>query len=339
MTPKLLKDCSPPRLRERTTRMTMIGAMNCIDGVVLLSDGQETITDYAKWDVRKVKVAFLNESLRVVMTGAGDADTIDMIWEYVSKMWHGKGGSFLVGWVADVPQMSIAEWRTSIVAIVREVTEKTILPHGRCHGGVELIWLIQDLVPKPDSPYREIELFRTSGLNERNIPRYHFGGSPILLSRYLSDLYLDRFIWSTEDARALAAYLLWEAKDRDPNVGKQSDILIFKRDGTYSYVPYVEVAYWEDHFKVLKREFSFLPLLSCASSATRKMYDLGEYMERLYLTMNVLSEEQELMRQGQRSPGKIDYSLGPQIRRLVEEHAEKKKSLTRSNPETSEGQQ
>jgi hypothetical protein len=319
--------------------MTMIGAMNCPDGVVLLSDGQETITDYAKWDVRKIKLAFLNESLRVVMTGAGDADTIDMIWECVSQLWHGKGQTFLTGWMPDVPQMSASEWRSSIVAIVREATEKTILPHGSGHGGVELIWIVQDLIPKPDNPYREIELFRTCGLNERNIPRYHFGGNPILLSRYLSDLYLDRFIWSTEDARALAAYLLWEAKDRDPTVGKQSDILIFKRDGTYSYVPYVEVAYWEDHFKVLKREFSFLPLLSCASGVTRKMYGLEEYMERLYLTMNVLSEEQELMRQGQRSPGKIDESLGPQIRRLVEEHAEKKKRFTPSTVQTSKDQQ
>jgi hypothetical protein len=216
MLPKPLKVCHPPRLKERPVRMTMIGAMRCMDGVVLLADGQETITDYAKWDVQKMKVAEFNNSIRIAMTGAGDADTIDMIWEKVSELWGSEGGFHFIGFIGGIPNWSIEEWRAKIVSTVRQITKECIVPSGEPNMQVELIWMIQDTAQPPRRPMWPFELFRTNGLRERKVRPYFFGGSPILLTRYLSDVYLKGFSWSTEEARALAAYLLWEAKERDP---------------------------------------------------------------------------------------------------------------------------
>src|SRR5260370_34473854 len=75
------------RLPERK-RMTLIGALPCGGGAVLLADRQETITDYAKWDVDKIKHAELQGHYRFLMAGAGDGNTIDMIWEEVVDAWQ-----------------------------------------------------------------------------------------------------------------------------------------------------------------------------------------------------------------------------------------------------------
>jgi hypothetical protein len=317
--------------------MTMIGAMHCFDGVVLLADGQETITDYAKWDVEKMKTAHLNGAVRIVMTGAGDADNIDMIWEKVSALWGSWGPWQFSGYVSELPNLSIKQWRKKIVSIVNKVTKECIIPSGESNAQVELIWLIQDTISPRQTLMWPFELFRTNGLRERNIRPYYFGGSPILLTRYLSDMYLN-CLWMTDEARALAAYLLWEAKERDPNVGKHSDIVIFQHDGTYHRLSQEEIEYWEDHFRVLKREMAILPLLSCATGVIRQSYDLKDRIERLTLAIKALAMDQERMRQGKRKPGHIDDSLGPQIRKLGERQNKRQKAKQpQSNPQTSEG--
>jgi hypothetical protein len=147
-------------------------------------------------------------------------------------------------------------------------------------------------------------------------------------------------LWLTDDSRALATYLLWEAKERDPNVGKHSDILIFNHDGTYHRLPQQEVEYWEDHFRVLKREMAILPLLSCATGVIRQNYDLKDGIERLTLAIKALAMGQERMRQGKRKPGHIDDLLGPQIRKLAERQNKRQQAKqSQSSPQTSEGQQ
>jgi hypothetical protein len=286
--------------------MTMIGAMSCSDGALLLADGQETITDYAKWTTQKMKVASFHP-LRVAMVGAGDADTIDMVWDKVSELWGGSGDSFYHGWNAATPKLSCREWRNRIVALAQDVCETTKIE-------VELIWVAQD---SSAVPHEAIELFRTFGLRERNVRQYYFGGNPLLLSRYLSDTHLKNFHWTLEEARALATYLLWEAKERDPTVGKQSDIALFRRDGTAWLMDQNEVAYWEDHFRILKREMAILPILSCATGTTAQLHKLRDHIERLTLSVKVLAREQEKMRQGKRRSRRIDEVLTPQIRTLT----------------------
>src|SRR5437016_4309873 len=77
----------PQRLAEGK-RMTLIGTLPVGGGAVLLADRQETISDYAKWDVDKIKHAELQGQYRFLMAGAGDANTIDMVWEEVIAEWH-----------------------------------------------------------------------------------------------------------------------------------------------------------------------------------------------------------------------------------------------------------
>ncbi|MBB5062631.1 hypothetical protein [Granulicella mallensis] len=118
----------------------------------MLADGQETITDYAKWSVNKIKSAELIGQFRCVMTGAGSADTIDMIWEKVSALWNSPGSSYLHGWITRVELRPLQQWREQIVSTVRETTETCVVPWGNAHSGVSLIWLIQDLSEPPAQP-------------------------------------------------------------------------------------------------------------------------------------------------------------------------------------------
>lgn len=305
--------------------MTMIGAVKCNEGVVLLADGQETITDYAKWSVNKIKSAELIGQFRCVMTGAGSADTIDMIWERVSELWNSNGSSYLHGWISGVEIRSLRQWRQEIVSIVRETAETSIIPWGNAHSGVSLIWLIQDLSgPSVQTGTMPVELFRTVNLDTNNIRDFHFDGNPVLLARYLSDLYLKHYLWGLEEARAFAAYLLWEAKEYDPTVGKQSDIVTFKSDGSVSRMSYEELSYWEDHFRVLKREMSVLPLLSCATTIGSQLYDVDDRMERLNIAIRTLAAEQEKMRMGKREPSRIDAILSPQLQKHAHDFEKKR---------------
>ena len=87
---------------------------------------------------------------------------------------------------------------------------------------------------------------------------------------------------------------------------------------------------------------AILPLLSCATGITRQLYDHKDRMERLNLAIKWLVTEQERMRQGKRKPGRIDDTLNPQIRKLVQRQEKgkaKRLGLTQLAPQTSKDQQ
>jgi hypothetical protein len=309
-------------------RMTLIGAIRCLDGVVLLADGQETISDYAKWAVNKIKSAEINQTLRVVMAGAGDSNGIDMIWEKVSHLWGGTGSDWMTGWIAEVKEKSPVEWRQ----LIADVTRQTI---KECDADVGLIWVVQDISGKAQLAHSPFEVFRTCGLTENNISRFYFDGNPMLLARYLSDLYLKHELYGVEEARVFAAYLLWEAKEYDPTVGKQSDIITLKRDGIASRMSYEELSYWEDHFRVLKRELSFIPIFSCATAAIKENYNKQDRVGRFVLALKVLVNEQEKMRSGKRKNRPVEGVLDPQIRKHVN-RALRKAEKVAAMPSTSQ---
>jgi hypothetical protein len=121
-------------------------------------------------------------------------------------------------------------------------------------------------------------------------------------------------MWGLEEARVFAAYLLWEAKNYDPTVGKQSDIVTFRHDGQVSRMSYEELNYWEDHFQVLKREMSSLPVFSFATGVIRQMYEKEDRVGRFALSLKSLISEQEKMRAGKRPNRRIDETLAPKIR-------------------------
>ena len=115
--------------------MTLIGALPCNGGAVLLADRQETISDYAKWDVDKIKQAELAGQYRFQMAGAGDGNTIDMIWEEVVDAWQ----QALPGSLGQPVNL-----KKLILGVVRRITKENILPYpGADRPWVELIWTIQ----------------------------------------------------------------------------------------------------------------------------------------------------------------------------------------------------
>jgi hypothetical protein len=303
--------------------MTLIGAIRSLEGVVLLADGQETVTDYAKWAVNKIKSAEINQTLRVLMAGSGDADAIDMIWDKVSCFWGGTGADWMVGFDAGVQPRPLDEWRKVVADEARQIID-------RCRANVGLIWVIQDISGMIQSKQCPFDVFRTSGLTENNIRRFYFDGNPLLLARYLSDLYLKGTMWGLDEARAFAAYLLWEAKEYDPTVGKQSDLVTLRNDGSASRMHYAEVSYWEDHFRILKRELSFVPIFSCASTLISDNYGKEDRLGRFELALKFLAKEQRKMRAGKRENVPLDEKLTPQIRKHATRAVERAQKFPRT---------
>ena len=277
-----------PRLPERPKLATLIGAFKCPGGAVLLADRQETITDYAKWDVGKIAHLEMEGRYRFFMAGAGDPDTIDMIKEQVTDAW------------IKIPApasrtLSAADLKSLIVRVVATTTKKCILPYPRRdRPNVSLIWAIQQIA---NHGIGSIELFRTSGLAVNQIRKFRFDGSPLFLTQYLSDMYLDRVMLGLEDAEALAAYFLWEAKEYDPSVGKHSDIFTLRENGTIGRLDRSDEAYWENHFFQFKKALKLLPLLSCSASAVSQVYPTDLELKHLKTAITTLSSEQQKMRQ------------------------------------------
>jgi hypothetical protein len=309
--------------------MTLIGAIRCLEGAVILADGQETITDYAKWAVNKIKSAEIN-GLRVVMAGCGDADGIEMVWEKVSHLWGGTGSDWSSGFRAGVPQQNPTEWREQIANVVRKTVRKSKTDAG-------LIWVVQDISGRSRSEDCPFEAFRTSRFTENNISRFYFDGNPILLAQYLSDFYLKHTVWGLGEARTFAAYILWEAKEYDPTVGKQSDVVTITRDGNASRMPYEELSHWEDHFRILKREMSYIPMLSFAGAALQEGDRRQDRLGRFVLVLEHLIGEQEKMRSGKRENIPIDKSLIPKIRKHTEEAMKKTALKPSSSHESGQG--
>src|SRR5271157_920105 len=281
--------------------MTLIGAFKCRDGAVLFADGQETIPDYAKFAVDKI-YSHWGRGFRVLMTAAGESDPIEMLWDEVTEQLKNSGES-------KSPAL-----KSLIARTVAKVTKKCLMPWPKdSRPSVEGIWIIQQEEPGIDS----IAMFRTRDLSVNSIKHHFFAGNPILITRYISDLYLEGVPpLGVDEAEALAAFILWEAKTYDPYCGKQSDIITLTVDGEIRWVFRQEAAYWEEHFALYKKSQRFMPLLTCAGPKLEGLY--REQLERFVQTIKFLASEQKKMR---RCGGAFHASLEG---RLVNTLAKKK---------------
>jgi hypothetical protein len=262
--------------------MTLIGAIPTIEGVVLLADRQETIIDYAKFEAEKIRHHSSDGKLRIFMAGAGDSDTLDMIWE------QALGEVIKKPNYANLPRSEI---KAIIVRNIQSVTKKCIIPYPRNDRD----W-VQTIVAIQSSGTKGIELFRTSALTVNTVQKPFFTGSPILLMRYLSDLYLKNIMIGVAEAEALAAYMLLEAKEYDPNCGKQSDIFVLHNDGRLTIPQLANIRYWEDHFVLYKELLKLLPTISCSHGLTKDVYRKDEHLKSFAEAIKFLTAEQEKMR-------------------------------------------
>lgn len=321
MLPKPQFPFSHPRLPERPERMTLIGAFKCPGGVVLLADRQETISDYAKWDVGKITHLEMDDRYRFFMSGAGDSDTIDMMKEQVIEAW------------IDTPSpstLSALDLKALIVRVVARLTKKSILPYpNRDRPHVSLIWAIQQIA-KPG--IGSIQLFRTYGLTVNRITSFHFDGNPVLLMRYLSDTYLKGVPIGIDEAEALSAYMLWEAKEYDPSVGKHSDIFTLREDGTIGRLDRSTEHYWEEHFRQFKKAIGPLPMVSCAAGIAQSTFPLKLELARLHAAIRTLSSEQQQMRKRtQKTRSSLENKLSKNIQKASTKFLKQRQSVSRKS--------
>ena len=285
--------------------MTQIGVINCQEGVVLFADRQETIPDYAKWDVGKISFLELQGTFRLAMAGAGDANIIEMVWEQVVEGCRSK---------------QVSELKDTVIGIIHQITKKAILPMPReDRPYVDLIWVIQAISP---TAMQELKwgplVFRTHSLAVNGIRSHFFTGSPVLLTKFLSDQFLEGLILGVDEAEALSTYILWEAKEYDPYCGKYSDVYTFGRDGRLGRLSLPDAEYWEGHWKLFKEGLRFLPLLSCSTSLSEQIYNPKDRLQRLITTIKTLNKEQKKMRlQHRTARNKLEEKLMGNLRKTA----------------------
>jgi hypothetical protein len=294
--------------------MTLIGAFHCPNAVVIFADRQETITDYAKWD--EGKIYFLESAdYRIVVAGAGDPDPINEIWEAIINSIARNRQKTTVPTYTDLKEL--------IRRIVGTVTKKTVFPVPRDQRpSCELIWALQPRgasVPGTGG----IDLFRTYRLSCTEIATHYLTGNPVLLTKYLSDMYVSGVIVTKDEAEALAAYLLWEAKEYDPTCGKHSDIYTLQwPHGEISRMTLPESQYWEEHFEHLKKAMKMIPLLSCAGDHVQRIYKPYDYLNRLVTTLKTLSREQEKMKKDNKEGrSKLESRLTKNLKRSMRKYS------------------
>jgi hypothetical protein len=312
--------------------MTLIGAFKTIDGAVLFADGQETIPNYAKFEVEKLYYFEMQGLFRVLMTAAGPSDGIEMLWARVSARLKKDSeasvtmdGAKHMTVTAVGPSVQIGEVESTIVNTVADFTKECILPWPEgSRPYVAAIWIIQRLCDEQVPGWKglyPIRVFHTEELWANPVERHYFTGSAVLLARYIADSYLSKLLLTTDEAEALAAFILWEAKSYDTDCGKQSDIIVVKDGGEIRWVLRQEVAYWEEHFALYKKLQQLMPLISCAEEQVKRFYGAEEHIDRFAEGIRFLAEEQRKMRN---CHGAFQASLeGRLINELAKQKAER----------------
>lgn len=308
-----------PGLRGERTRMTLIGAIRCGSDVVLCADRQETIADYAKWDCSKIAHWETQGLYRVLMAGAGYSDLIEMVKENFEERWKETGST------------NSKDLKNLAIESVRHIMKDVVLRYPKDERpSMDLIWAIQKI-----THLEPVTLFRTSGFHVNLIKKHYFTGNPILLSRFLSDMYLTPHITTIGTAAALAAYILWECKEYDPTVGKHSDIVSLELDGSLRRMSRSDEAYWEQHFYELKKAMQVLPVLSCPDQVIRQIYDPDDRMARVKVALDVLIAEQHKIREGKAR----DTNLGELAHETIKKDYQRREKARQSDAQTSEDQQ
>lgn len=315
---------SIPRLLEKRERMTLIGGINCAGGVVLLADRQETITDYAKWDCCKITQFEHHDAYRFFMCGAGDSNSLEMVHERVNQNWRKE------------PHSNYNSIRELVIRTFREVVDEI----GLSYANMDVIWAVQNIVKEIPASHLgfdfQIDLFRTSGHTVNSIPRHYFAGNPILLCRYLSDMYLERSIQGPDETEALAAYFLWEAKEYDPTVGKHSDIVTLLPGGGMRRMSRAIEEYWEKHFYELKRAMGLMPLLSCSTASGDFIYNPAEQIEKFNSTLEILRKEQKQMRANPPSDHPLSAKINESKMEIARKHMKQRAENTPFTPSDSQ---
>jgi hypothetical protein len=212
---------SPPigelkqQLPERK-RMTLVATFGGASGTILLADSQES-TGYAKKSVSKVEV-FTSKPYRFAFAGAGNATHIEGITRCLMR----ESG------LRELPDAGTthSDVEAALKAAVIGYYQQHIWPRAGDKPELELIFLAQ---PLPVG--HTIAFHIADGL----VNFCHYESKAIGIGSYLADYLLPKLVgYAQEDGElfAKAVYILKEVKDNIEGCGGESQIHLFKNDGT-----------------------------------------------------------------------------------------------------------
>lgn len=201
--------------------MTIIAGFRCPDGIVICADTQETVTDFSKRNVKKVRVEpwymespYLGNSVILSVCGAGDGFFIDHL---TNKTWKSAKD-------ASSSDEACDQIETAIKHTYREYG--TIFQQGLCPS-VELIYGVKR--------YQESRLFHAYGPVVNEVDEYCSGGIGSYMVDYLAARMYQPGL-NLHQCVILAAYILFQAKEHVVGCGGDSHIAVLRHDGNSGLV-------------------------------------------------------------------------------------------------------
>jgi len=211
MYPKPLTHSKCERLPRRKA-VTLIAGMLCLDGVLLVSDREESGGGDRKDSVAKV-AEWYNSRCSLAMAGAGHGPLCDLAIEHVGQAAKKAGDSFL------------DDYETVISDVLRDLHNKYIWQTNSQDD--RRIALIVGLHNRENDEFR---LYLTCEEILQPKPTYACSGVGEILGGYfLERLYSPGL--RLEEAETLAAFIAKEAKDSVGQVGRETEFVTLRKGG------------------------------------------------------------------------------------------------------------
>jgi len=204
-----------PKKRLERSKVTIAAGLTYRDGVILCADSEMTLGDSLKY--RQEKVAFATGGkLETVLTGAGDEGFMKMAWSRILEQLAAKAEG--INRDSDVEK--------TIDEVVGRIYKRNIgaLPREDQYGsGFTLLaaWCIDGLAPC---------LFKVADTRLQPIIGFTCTGMGEPLAKYASEGLYDPSM-TLPQALALAAYVIYVAKEYVPKCGGFTSIVVLDRTG------------------------------------------------------------------------------------------------------------
>jgi hypothetical protein len=213
----------------RSEAVTIIAGFKSVDGVVLCADTQETVGDLMKRHVPKL-IFEPSESrdrqgkndgneLAACFCGAGNGPFIDRL---IDDAWEDAKDSNDLQQACEAIAFSIEENYRKYGSIYQA---------GHCPE-VDILFGVK--------MYGGSRLFKATGPVVNEIKKYDVSG----IGRYIADFLASRMYYprlSINQCAILAAYILFQAKERIENCGGESHIAVLRNEGSSGRVDFLRV--------------------------------------------------------------------------------------------------
>jgi hypothetical protein len=220
---------NPKRLPSKS-RMTIAMGFPCRDGVVLCADTQEVISGYVKTDTEKMTIIQSAPDYNVAITGAGDADSIEMVIQEVHAALNSNA--------QHLPIQTVI--RSTLLKFFNErVAPYAAFPSDERPGTNILLAIQSEGI---------VTLYKSRGTIFRRMNAPECVGMGVALGKSLiSQLFSNDL--SLPQTGILALYILHQAKTWVDGCGGNSDIMLLSNKNlSWSRIPTEDVKELEKHF-------------------------------------------------------------------------------------------